>query len=113
MTACFWQYVSHLASSCQVTVFTSWLMNVVFFYLLTNCSCGSKQSGNYLDGAAPDGVMGLGPGEISVPSLLAKSGFVPHSFSLCFGKSNSGTIFFGDKGPENQRRSSFVSLDGN
>lgn len=75
--------------------------------------CGSKQSGNYLDGAAPDGVMGLGPGEISVPSLLAKSGFVPHSFSLCFGKSNSGTIFFGDKGPENQRRSSFVSLDGN
>ncbi|KAH0694015.1 hypothetical protein KY285_021112 [Solanum tuberosum] len=75
--------------------------------------CGSKQSGNYLSGAAPDGLMGLGPGEISVPSLLAKSGFVPHSFSLCFGKSNSGTIFFGDKGPENQRRSSFVSLDGN
>ncbi|KAK4722370.1 hypothetical protein R3W88_012603 [Solanum pinnatisectum] len=75
--------------------------------------CGSKQSGNYLSGAAPDGVMGLGPGEISVPSLLAKSGFVPHSFSLCFGKSNSGIIFFGDKGLENERRSSFVYLDGN
>ncbi|XP_009606652.1 aspartic proteinase-like protein 1 isoform X2 [Nicotiana tomentosiformis] len=75
--------------------------------------CGSKQSGSYLNGAAPDGVMGLGPGEISVPSLLAKSGFVPHSFSLCFDKSNSGTIFFGDQGPENQRLSSFVSLDGN
>ncbi|KAL3340034.1 hypothetical protein AABB24_028578 [Solanum stoloniferum] len=72
-----------------------------------------KQSGNYLSGAALDGVMGLRPGEISVPSLLAKSRFVPHSFSLCFGKSSSGTIFFGDKGPENQRRSSFVSLDGN
>ncbi|PHT98387.1 Aspartic proteinase-like protein 1 [Capsicum chinense] len=74
--------------------------------------CGSKQSGTYLDGAAPDGVMGLGPGEISVPSSLAKSGFVSRSFSLCFGKSNSGTIFFGDQGPENQRQSSFVSLDG-
>ncbi|KAK4341419.1 hypothetical protein RND71_039920 [Anisodus tanguticus] len=74
--------------------------------------CGSKQSGSYLNGAAPDGVMGLGPGEISVPSLLAKSGFVPRSFSLCFGKSSSGTIFFGDQGPENQRQSSFVSLDG-
>ncbi|CAN4122237.1 unnamed protein product [Withania somnifera] len=75
--------------------------------------CGSKQSGNYLNGAAPDGLMGLGPGEISVPSLLAKSGFIPRSFSLCFGKRNSGTIFFGDQGPENQRRSSFVSLDEN
>lgn len=104
--------ISGLAASCQVTVFTSWLMNVVFLYLLTNCSCGSKQSGTYLDGAAPDGVMGLGPGEISVPSSLAKSGFVSRSFSLCFGKSNSGTIFFGDQGPENQRQSSFVSLDG-
>ncbi|XP_060198810.1 aspartic proteinase-like protein 1 isoform X1 [Lycium barbarum] len=74
--------------------------------------CGSKQSGSYLNGAAPDGVMGLGPGEISVPSLLAKSGFVPRSFSLCFGKNNSGTIFFGDQGPESQRQSSFVSLNG-
>lgn len=113
MTVYFWQYDCRLAASCHVTVFTSWLMNVVFFYVITYCSCGSKQSGNYLSGAAPDGVMGLGPGEISVPSLLAKSGFVPRSFSLCFGKSNSGTIFFGDKGPENQRRSSFVSLDEN
>uniref|UniRef100_A0A6N2MV78 Peptidase A1 domain-containing protein n=1 Tax=Salix viminalis TaxID=40686 RepID=A0A6N2MV78_SALVM len=36
--------------------------------------CGRKQSGSYFDGAAPDGVMGLGPGDISVPSLLAKAG---------------------------------------
>ncbi|XP_031127808.1 aspartic proteinase-like protein 1 [Ipomoea triloba] len=75
--------------------------------------CGSKQSGSYLDGAAPDGVLGLGPGKISVPSLLANSGLVPHSFSLCFDKSHSGRIFFGDQGPGNQRFTPFLPLEGN
>nr|KYP75831.1 Aspartic proteinase-like protein 1 [Cajanus cajan] len=44
--------------------------------------CGMKQSGGYLDGVAPDGLMGLGPGESSVPSLLAKAGLIHNSFSF-------------------------------
>ncbi|KAG0477943.1 hypothetical protein HPP92_012662 [Vanilla planifolia] len=42
--------------------------------------CGRKQSGGYLDGIAPDGVLGLGFGEISVPSMLARVGLVRNSF---------------------------------
>ncbi|KAL3639294.1 hypothetical protein CASFOL_017201 [Castilleja foliolosa] len=75
--------------------------------------CGSKQSGDYLDGIAPDGLMGLGPGDISVPSLLAKSGLIPHSFSFCYDKSYSGRLYFGDRGPASQRSTSFVPLKGN
>lgn len=73
--------------------------------------CGSKQSGSYLDGSAPDGLMGLGPGEISVPSSLAKSGLVPHSFSLCFDSSYSGRIYFGDQGPAVQRSAPFLPYE--
>ncbi|KAK4341420.1 hypothetical protein RND71_039921 [Anisodus tanguticus] len=47
--------------------------------------CGSKQSGSYLNGAAPDGVMGLGPGEISVPSLLAYNTYVVEVQRYCVG----------------------------
>ncbi|VFR00344.1 unnamed protein product [Cuscuta campestris] len=75
--------------------------------------CGNKQSGGYLDGAAPDGVLGLGPGKISVPSQLANSGLVPHSFSFCFDKSHSGRIFFGDQGPGSQRSTPLLPLEGN
>ncbi|KAI3465056.1 hypothetical protein Pfo_021719 [Paulownia fortunei] len=75
--------------------------------------CGSKQSGEYLDGIAPDGLMGLGPGDISVPSLLAKSGLIPHSFSFCYDKSYSGRLYFGDQGPASQRSTSFLPLKGN
>ncbi|KAL3640777.1 hypothetical protein CASFOL_015745 [Castilleja foliolosa] len=75
--------------------------------------CGSKQSGDYLDGIAPDGLMGLGPGDISVPSLLAKSGLIPHSFSFCYDKNYSGTLYFGDRGPMSQNSTSFVPLQGN
>ncbi|KAG8377340.1 hypothetical protein BUALT_Bualt08G0023000 [Buddleja alternifolia] len=70
--------------------------------------CGSKQSGQYLNGIAPDGLMGLGPGDISVPSLLAKSELIPHSFSFCYDKSYSGRLFFGDQGPASQRSTSFI-----
>lgn len=79
---------------------------------IIDCSCGSKQSGSYLDGSAPDGLMGLGPGKISVPSLLAKSGLVPHSFSFCFDNSYSGSIYFGDQGTATQRTASFVPFEG-
>ena len=37
-------------------------------------SCGRKQSGSYLDGAAPDGVMGLGPGTFLFLVCLQKQG---------------------------------------
>lgn len=76
------------------------------------CSCGSKQTGVYLDGIAPDGLMGLKPGEISVMSLLSKSGLVPHSFSFCYDKSYSGRLYFGDQGPASQKSTSFVHLKG-
>lgn len=71
-----------------------------------------KQSGGYLDGVAPDGLMGLGTGEISVPSLLAKSGLIHNSFSLCFNEDDSGRIFFGDQGSAIQQSTAFLPLDG-
>lgn len=74
--------------------------------------CGMKQSGGYLDGVAPDGVMGLGPGESSVPSFLAKSGLIKDSFSFCFNEDDSGRLFFGDKGTNTQQSTSFLPLDG-
>ncbi|XP_030498834.2 aspartic proteinase-like protein 1 isoform X1 [Cannabis sativa] len=75
--------------------------------------CGMKQSGSYLDGIAPDGLMGLGLGEISVPSFLAKAGIVRNSFSLCFDENDSGRIFFGDLGPINQHSTSFLPSPSN
>ncbi|XP_031094576.1 aspartic proteinase-like protein 1 isoform X1 [Ipomoea triloba] len=74
--------------------------------------CGSKQSGSYLNGVAPDGLMGLGPGEISVPSRLAKAGLTRNSFSLCFKEDDSGRIFFGDQGISNQQTTPFLLSDG-
>ncbi|XP_023545012.1 aspartic proteinase-like protein 1 isoform X2 [Cucurbita pepo subsp. pepo] len=74
--------------------------------------CGRKQSGYYLDGAAPDGVMGLGPGNISVPTLLAKAGLVRNTFSLCFDNNGSGRILFGDNGPATQQTTQFLPLFG-
>ncbi|KAI7732622.1 hypothetical protein M8C21_032846 [Ambrosia artemisiifolia] len=55
--------------------------------------CGKKQSGGYLEGIAPDGVLGLGLSEVSVPSFLAKSGVTRNTFSLCFGESGSGVTY--------------------
>ncbi|CAK7347091.1 unnamed protein product [Dovyalis caffra] len=74
--------------------------------------CGRKQSGSYLNGAAPDGVMGLGPGDISVPSLLAKAGLIRKSFSLCFDGNDSGTILFGDQGHASQQSTPFLPIQG-
>lgn len=65
-----------------------------------------------MNGIAPDGLMGLGPGDLSVPSLLAKSGLIPHSFSFCYDKSYSGRLYLGDQGPASQRSTSFVHLKG-
>ncbi|OMO94194.1 Peptidase A1 [Corchorus olitorius] len=74
--------------------------------------CGRKQTGGYLDGAAPDGLMGLGPGKISVPSLLAKAGLIKNSFSICLDENGSGRIYFGDKGLASQQSTPFLPIEG-
>lgn len=74
--------------------------------------CGRRQSGGYLEGAAPDGVLGLGPGGISVPSLLANAGLIRNSFSICFNENDSGRIFFGDQGHATQQSTPFLQLGG-
>lgn len=86
---------------------------IVSAIALHEYSCGMKQSGGYLDGVAPDGLMGLGLGEISVPSFLAKAGIVRDSFSLCFDEDSSGRIFFGDQGPVDQHSTSFLPSTSN
>ncbi|XP_051127161.1 aspartic proteinase-like protein 1 isoform X3 [Andrographis paniculata] len=73
--------------------------------------CGSKQTGSYLNGVAPDGLLGLGLGEISAPSLLAKAGYIRNSFSLCFKEDDSGRLFLGDQGLVDQQTTPFLSLD--
>ncbi|CAH9089665.1 unnamed protein product [Cuscuta europaea] len=64
-------------------------------------SCGIRQTGAFLDSAAPNGLLGLGTDDTSVPSILAASGLAPKSFSMCFGKEGVGRILFGDKGSSN------------
>ncbi|KAG4988040.1 hypothetical protein GLYMA_11G080400v4 [Glycine max] len=58
--------------------------------------CGQVQTGAFLDGAAPNGLFGLGMGNESVPSILAKEGLTSNSFSMCFGSDGLGRITFGD-----------------
>lgn len=95
----------HLASAGDHTLNTSVQAPVLI-------GCGMKQSGGYLDGVAPDGLMGLGPGEISVPSFLAKAGLIRNSFSMCFDEEDSGRIYFGDEGPAAQQSTPFLPSDG-
>ncbi|CAN8257753.1 unnamed protein product [Cochlearia groenlandica] len=65
--------------------------------------CGQVQTGVFHDGAAPNGLFGLGLEDISVPSVLAKEGIAANSFSMCFGNDGAGRISFGDKGSVEQR----------
>ncbi|XP_068637028.1 aspartic proteinase-like protein 1 [Aristolochia californica] len=74
--------------------------------------CGQKQTGGYLSGSAPDGLLGLGFGDISVPSFLAKAGLVRDSFSLCFKEDASGRIVFGDQGLSKQQSTPFLTVEG-
>jgi len=89
------------------------VLSRVLISLSLHCRCGKKQSGDYLDGVAPDGLMGLGPAEISVPSFLSKAGLMRNSFSLCFDEEDSGRIYFGDMGPSIQQSTPFLQLDNN
>nr|XP_016450921.1 PREDICTED: aspartyl protease family protein 1-like [Nicotiana tabacum] len=69
--------------------------------------CGIKQTGAFLNGAAPNGLFGLGMDSISVPSILASKGFAANSFSMCFGADGIGRIDFGDKGSPGQGETPF------
>jgi len=72
--------------------------------------CGSVQTGSFLQGAAPDGLLGLGIDDISVPSILYNSGLVSNSFSMCFpDNSNVGRFAFGDKGTSDQNKTPFYN----
>ncbi|XWS33287.1 hypothetical protein CRYUN_Cryun22dG0068400 [Craigia yunnanensis] len=95
----------HLASASGHTSNTSMQAPVII-------GCGMKQSGGYMDGVAPDGLMGLGPGEISVPSFLAKAGLIRNSISMFFDEEDSGRIYFGDEGPATQQSTQFLPSDG-
>lgn len=64
--------------------------------------CGQIQTGSFLDGAAPNGLFGLGMSNVSVPSILAEEGLTSNSFSMCFGPDGIGRISFGDKGSSDQ-----------
>jgi hypothetical protein len=64
--------------------------------------CGQTQTGGFLQDIAPDGVLGLGSGIISVPSALRRAGVVD-SFSICLGNDSYGRIAFGDIGPLTQQ----------
>jgi len=66
------------------------------------------QTGSLLKGAAPDGLMGLGTTDISVPNKLASTGQLPDSFSMCISPSGAGTLTFGDEGPATQLTTAIV-----
>ncbi|MBA0734903.1 hypothetical protein Gogos_018792, partial [Gossypium gossypioides] len=64
--------------------------------------CGKIQTGSFLNGAAPNGLFGLGMDNISVPSILAKENVTSNSFSMCFQSDGVGRITFGDQGSSDQ-----------
>jgi hypothetical protein len=71
--------------------------------------CGKVQTGSFLQGAAPDGLLGLGIEPISVPTFLYNSGLVSNSFSMCFPYNSSvGRFTFGDKGSSDQKETPFI-----
>ena len=67
------------------------------------CSCGKVETGSFLDGGAPNGLLGLGLDKISLPSMLSSQKVAADSFSMCFGADGLGRITFGDKGSSNQK----------
>ncbi|KAF7098827.1 hypothetical protein CFC21_100541 [Triticum aestivum] len=71
--------------------------------------CGQVQTGAFLDGAAVDGLLGLGMDKVSVPSVLAAAGLVASdSFSMCFSPDGLGRINFGDAGRRGQAETPFT-----
>ncbi|KAL4645557.1 hypothetical protein ACB092_02G242800 [Castanea dentata] len=75
---------------------------------LVTLGCGKNETGIFLEGAAPNGLIGLAFNNISVPSTLARNGLGPNSFSMCFGSDGTGRINFGDNGTSEQKETSFT-----
>uniref|UniRef100_A0ACD5VUL0 Uncharacterized protein n=1 Tax=Avena sativa TaxID=4498 RepID=A0ACD5VUL0_AVESA len=70
--------------------------------------CGREQTA----GAFLGGLMGLGMGKVSVPSLLASGGNVAsNSFSMCFSDDGAGRISFGDAVSPGQAQTPFILTD--
>ncbi|KAG2694123.1 hypothetical protein I3760_08G126800 [Carya illinoinensis] len=69
--------------------------------------CGQNQTGIFLEGAAPNGLFGLGIENISVPSTLARNGLTSNSFAMCFGSDGFGRISFGNNGSSDQSETPF------
>ncbi|EPS72692.1 aspartyl protease family protein, partial [Genlisea aurea] len=69
--------------------------------------CGIVQTGDFLNGAAVNGLLGLGMDNVSIPSILANTGLTANSFSMCFGPDGLGRIEFGDKGSADQKTTPF------
>ncbi|PPS10333.1 hypothetical protein GOBAR_AA10319 [Gossypium barbadense] len=69
--------------------------------------CGQTQTGSFLNGAAPNGLFGLGMDNVSVPSILANENLASNSFSMCFGPDGVGRITFGDRGSSDQGETPF------
>lgn len=69
--------------------------------------CGRNQTGSFLEGGAPNGLLGLGLGGISLPSMLASQNIAVNSFSMCFGDNETGRIVFGDQGSPDQGETPF------
>ncbi|MBA0636569.1 hypothetical protein Godav_021838 [Gossypium davidsonii] len=69
--------------------------------------CGQTQTGSFLNGAAPNGLFGLGMDNVSVPSILANENLASNSFSMCFGLDGVGRITFGDRGSSGQGETPF------
>ncbi|XP_058009110.1 aspartyl protease family protein 1 isoform X2 [Hevea brasiliensis] len=75
--------------------------------------CGERQTGAFSDGAAPNGLFGLGMGNLSVPSTLARERATSNSFSMCFGPDGIGRISFGDTGNSYQEHTPFNLMQSN
>ncbi|KAL7126412.1 hypothetical protein ABFS83_14G185200 [Erythranthe nasuta] len=69
--------------------------------------CGIIQTGDFVTGAAINGLFGLGMDSVSVPSILASKGVTANSFSMCFSRDGLGRIQFGDKGSPDQQVTPF------
>ncbi|KAL7192905.1 hypothetical protein ACSBR2_024673 [Camellia fascicularis] len=97
------QWLSKLSTSVLINMMLP-LLSLIF---MSSFSCGMVQTGSFLDGAAPNGLFGLGMSNISVPSILANQGLAANSFSMCFGPDGIGRISFGDKGSSEQGETPF------
>nr|XP_023877083.1 aspartyl protease family protein 1-like [Quercus suber] len=72
--------------------------------------CGKNETGILLNGIAPNGLLGLGLDDISVPSTIARKELGPNSFSMCFGSDGIGRINFGDNGTSEQKETPFIVM---